>query len=291
MLLWEKVRNDNHYRLTSAGASRRLYRNGVFHSQYHMGRIANGGVWDMLWLPCLIRDPHSVQRILLLGVGLGAALLKLRCFLPDVEITAVDIDPMHLSLAKKLVRQQDVANSGQGDRAKGTVNWVRADALQWLKTQEDRFDIIIDDLFFDISTRQGIVEPARVIGFNESPPGTSGDPKKTWMQWLKQSLQKDGVLIANCESHRSVSEGFKLWVGQSCHAKGMGLRVEHYENRVGVFWDTQSSDANLRESWIENAKLTILDSRWSQSLGKPPSVLSRELSKLFESIKVRRCKG
>lgn len=245
----------------------------------------------MLWLPCLIKKPQNAHRILLLGVGLGAALLKLRCYLPGAEITAVDIDPTHLSLAKKLLDEQESTTASGRDKQKASVRWVQADALQWLKTKEGRFDIIIDDLFFDKHLGQGIVEPARIIGFDEVPPqaetGANGD--KSWMKCLKHSLDSDGMLIANCESHRSVSQGFKLWAARSNDVQGLALRVQHYENRVGVFGRGAAARTEFSQSaWIEHARSAILNSAWAKSIERSKSIQNRELDQLFESIKRRK---
>ena len=50
-VLFEKVANGRVYQVRSAGNSRRLYTDGVFHSQYNPNHIITGSVWDLLFLP------------------------------------------------------------------------------------------------------------------------------------------------------------------------------------------------------------------------------------------------
>ena len=50
-LLWERRVEGTLYQVRSAGRTRRLYTNGVFHSQYNPVRPVTGSVWDLLLLP------------------------------------------------------------------------------------------------------------------------------------------------------------------------------------------------------------------------------------------------
>ena len=103
MIIWQHRSGDNHYQVRSAGASIRLYRNEVFHSQYNGQRLLNGGVWDMLWLPLFFRPPRSIKRVLVLGVGAGAAVKKILDYGHAVDMTAIDIDAVHLRIARRFV--------------------------------------------------------------------------------------------------------------------------------------------------------------------------------------------
>ena len=101
MIVWERSHAGHHYQVRTAGSSVRLYRNQVFHSQYHGGRLLNGGVWDMLWLPLFFRQPPDVSdtsdvfkkrlkplSVLVLGVGAGAAIKKISDYVPNATIVA-----------------------------------------------------------------------------------------------------------------------------------------------------------------------------------------------------------
>ena len=139
MVVWQQYKNNNHYQLRKAGNSLRLYRNEVFHSQYNGSRFLNGGVWDMLWLPIFFRPVDRPLRILMLGLGAGAALKKIQQYACIDKMIAIDIDATHIYIAKKFMFLTDKA-----------ISLHRADAEQWLSSYHGpAFDIIIDDLFYE----------------------------------------------------------------------------------------------------------------------------------------------
>ena len=49
-VLWQQVCGGQRYEVRSAGKSRRMYVDGVLHSQHHSGRAVSGSVWDLLLL-------------------------------------------------------------------------------------------------------------------------------------------------------------------------------------------------------------------------------------------------
>lgn len=172
MVVWQKKIDGSHYEVRTAGYSIRLYRNSVFHSQYNSQRMLNGGVWDMLWIPLCFLPPQRIRRVLMLGVGAGAALKKISDFFPDAKITGVDLDSNHLRVAKRFVGLRGPS-----------IELIKADALDWVQTSEaPRYDVIIDDLFNEVDG-----EPYRVINFSNR-----------WLRLLRQRLSANGLLIANC---------------------------------------------------------------------------------------------
>ena len=52
-IVWSKVVGDSQYEVRTAGQSIRLYKDGVFHSQWNARRPLAGGVWDLLFIPAL----------------------------------------------------------------------------------------------------------------------------------------------------------------------------------------------------------------------------------------------
>ena len=234
--------NGDSYELRSAGASLRLYRNRVFHTQVNAARLANGGVWDLLWLPALLQRPEYCKNILVLGVGLGAAIIKLRQFFPAAKIIAVDIDPVHLRLAKHLHTassveelsskrfwqsldldlpvRREAKGKAQGEKTSrrnwrsNRIEWVQADALAWLSRQKNAaFDVIIDDLFIDsFDGQQG--DPGRVIGLDQRLRGSGMRRLRQappWIKVLSERLSAQGLLVANCASTRDARAGIKCW--------------------------------------------------------------------------------
>ena len=172
MIVWRKKIDGSHYEVRTAGHSIRLYRNGVFHSQYNGRRMLNGGVWDMLWIPLCFLPARQIRRVLMLGVGAGAALKKIRDFFPEAEITGVELDINHLRVAKDFVGLRGPS-----------IKLIKADALDWMQASEvPRYDVIIDDLFNEVDG-----EPHRVINFSNG-----------WLHLLRRRLAVNGLLIANC---------------------------------------------------------------------------------------------
>lgn len=194
----------------------RLYRNQVFHSQYNGGRFLNGGVWDMLWLPLYFRQPAMIKNVLVLGVGAGAAIKKMSDQLPEANIIGIDIDAIHLSIAKRYV--------GLNAKQAPNVKLVCADAVEWLKHYKGpKFDVIVDDLFYEENA-----EPLRAVSFEAN--------KQRWLGFIKRQLKSHGLLVANCVS---AAQAGSLIDGQAnslskSFPHGCLLRHRYYENVFSV---------------------------------------------------------
>ncbi len=151
-LLYSKQTADSLYEVRNAGASLRLYSNGVLHSQYNKNTPINGAIWDLLLLPGFLA-PRSPKRILVLGLGGGTIVHLLRRFFPESHITCVELDREHITIAKQffLIPTEN-------------VKVVHADAYDFLKDathkqkgEKQKFDWIIDDVFQHLTG-----EPKRV---------------------------------------------------------------------------------------------------------------------------------
>ena len=242
MIIWERSHAGNHYQVRRAGASIRLYRNKVFHSQYHGARLLNGGVWDMLWLPLFFRESIKPLRVLVLGVGAGAAIKKISDYVPQAKIIGVDIDKVHLQVARQFI--------GLDSRR---VKLVHADATAWLQNYKGAaFDLIIDDLFFE---QNG--EPFRAIAF--------GDNKATWLRCIKSCLTTKGLLVANCVSSKEARSLVSGTLGSLSKAfpYGFSLREPSYENIICI----ASRKPLVMADWRSNLTLS-LGHRGLQSLSK-----------------------
>ena len=192
MLVWQSRRRGVHYEVRRAGRSLRLYRDGVFHSQYNDARLLNGGVWDMLWLPMFFlgpRDSYSGRDVLVLGVGGGAAINKIAHQVSPKSLTGIDIDEVHLRIARRLFR------------VPGQVELYCEDASAWLRQTRRYFDVIIDDIFQDISLqgdRGGRKEAVR------QPPGSY--TVEQWLQLQLTHLATDGMLLVNTDCGATARE-------------------------------------------------------------------------------------
>lgn len=241
MLVWSGSRGGSQYELRSAGNSLRLYRNGVFHSQYNGARPLNGGVWDMLWLPLCARPRESIRSVLMLGVGCGAALKKIADYFPGVTLTGVDLDSQHLRLARRYI----------GLRGKNTRLHC-ADARKWLAaTGAGRFDVIIDDLFAD---RDGV--PERALPLDED-----------WCGLLRSRLAADGMLVANCVKAGEAKLLYRQGPLRLAHA--LQLREAGYDNRVIACSGLPLSARQIRSNYA-----VLVRAHWPGASTSLPNSLS-----------------
>ena len=120
-ILWQKTVDQNRYEIRTAGKTRRLYTNGVCHSEFNADKIFTGSVWDLLILPAWFYGDDEIRRILVLGVGGGAVLLQLDHLLETDAIIGIESDPVHLHLARKFF----------GSTVPG-ITLIEAEAGAWL---------------------------------------------------------------------------------------------------------------------------------------------------------------
>ena len=222
-ILWQKKINDTCFEVRTAGRTRRLYTNGVFHSQYHPDRTHSGGVWDLLVMPAFFRPPGRVKRVLLLGVGGGSAIHLLRQFVHPVEIIGIELSKTHLQIARQFF---------------GIKNHMatlhHADAVQWLKEYDGPpFDFIIDDLFGNTDDTERAV------------PATTA-----WCKTLLHNLKSNGTLVMNFIGVRALKKSACVAdPGIARHFKSaFQLSLPAYQNMIGVFLGAPSSAKLLREN-------------------------------------------
>jgi len=228
-ILWYKQDGETRYEVRSAGNSRRLYTNGVFHSQYNPACPVTGNVWDLLMLPAFFH-PRQVRRVLMLGVGGGAVIRQLNHFLKPELIVGVELNPVHLQVAREFFGV-DADN----------VELHEADALLWMRQYRgEKFDLIIDDLFSD---KEG--DPQRAV--------TADTP---WMRKLLKHLTSQGTLVVNFGSNTELKEC--AWFSDANVKErfpvAFGFTTPLYENAIGAFLrrptETSALRANLA-SWPE----------------------------------------
>lgn len=221
------------YEIRTAGRSVRLYTNGVLHTQYHPQRAATGGVWDLLALPALALP--QPPKVLLLGVGGGAAVHLLRRWYPGVQITGVDLSGVHLTLAKRFFHLQG-----------SDLQLIHADARQFVTEYRGTpFDLVIEDLFND-SGRQ----PVRAI-----------DADRHWCRQLDRLVGQRGALVINTLSRSQLRAS--AFVSQpALHKRWQSsffLTLPAYENVVGVFYREALTPAELRAAIRSRPQLAALE--------------------------------
>jgi len=221
-LIWEKRSAGVHYQVRSAGNSVRLYSNRVLHTQYNPKNLLTGSVWDLLLLGAFFLPRQRVRRVLVLGVGGGAVIRQLLALFPDVEITGVELNPVHLAIARRFF--------GLSNKR---VSLHCENAITWLALYDgEPFDLVIDDLFGE---RDG--EPCRAVRADAD-----------WFDLLGTHLQPDGALVMNFTGAAEVrrSDWGRGGAAAERFLSAVSLSTPSCENRVVTFLpDENAGVANL----------------------------------------------
>jgi len=229
---WYRTVDDNHYEVRSAGATRRLYTNKVFHSQYNPNRALQGGIWDLLYLPAFASEQNTLQRVLVLGVGGGTVLQQIKKYFLPEEIIGIELSPVHLVVAREHFGLTDTS-----------FKLVEDNAINWLENYSgEKFDLIIDDLY---GHHDGIAE--RAIKVN-----------KQWAGSLLKHLSVDGMLIINFGDNKEFKNNALLaykMLAKKFQSIFRLTRTE-YENAIGVFSYKKLDVKKMRERCQQQAGLS-----------------------------------
>ncbi len=235
-ILWSKQEDGSRYEVRSAGNTRRLYTNGVFHSQYNPSNPVTGSVWDLLLLPAFFR-PRELRRVLVLGVGGGAVIRQLNHFLQLEVIVGIELNPVHLEVAREFF-----------DVEAANVELHQDDALWWVKQYRgEPFDLIIDDLFND----------------NEGDPQRAVAGDLSWFRQLLKRLAPAGTLVTNFGSPEEL--GACGWFTderiRQAFPAAFKLTTALYENAIGAFLRQPAEGSELRRNLAEWPELDGTRSR------------------------------
>lgn len=222
-VIWTKSTRDACFEVRQAGSSVRLYRNGVFHSQFNARRPVSATPWSLLLLPAYFRPLGTIRRALVLGVGGGAVVRLLHHCIQPCEIVGVELNSTHVYIARRFFGV-----------TRRVADLVQADAAAWLRGYKGpKFDLIVDDLFGE-SAR----EPVRAV-----------DPNMEWLATLSKHLSKGGVLVMNFlhlqELRDSAGMLSKLKFKPLDAAFRLGL--PDYENVIGAFMSQDFVTKPLRQ--------------------------------------------
>lgn len=153
---------------------------GAIHAWWHRDRFLTGLAWDNLAAACFLRPAGPPRSVLMLGLAGGTTFRVLRHLLPEVSLTAVDIDPSIVDLARQHMRLDDTG-----------AEVHLADAYEWLKTNRRKFDVVIDDVYL-----AGKTDVFRPQAWNPEHLAT-----------LKRAVAPGGLLTANLvtgKGHRTM---------------------------------------------------------------------------------------
>ena len=223
-IIWQKHSGDNHYEVRSAGASIRLYSNGVFHSQYNPKQEISNSIWDLLILPLFFHPHGTIKRVLILGVGGGAAIKLLHQYASPELIVGVELDSIHLKVARRFFKI-----------TKKDAELVCDDAVNWVKHYTGPpFDMIIDDLF---GHKDG--ETLRAVKLDSS-----------WFTLLNRHLSKQGLLVVNTAEFSDFKTSGFITNSRIRKKFNCVFRLTHptCENRVFVFSKTRIVVKELKQN-------------------------------------------
>lgn len=221
--VWQRCIKGRTYEVRSAGKSLRLYTDGVFHTQFNSERLLSGGVWDLLALPALLHPEQSVRRVLVLGVGGGAAIHLIKALVNPEQIVGVELNPAHVQIMNRFFGFKNL-----GMKNLGGVEIVVADAIAFVRNYRgEKFDLIVDDLFFEAEG-----EPQRAIEADAS-----------WLKSLLACLQPRGLLVMNFVDKKDFKRAASL---KAPWRSVFALTLPAYENCVGVFSRRQCDGGNIR---------------------------------------------
>jgi len=230
-LIWSKQVSGVRYEVRSAGSSKRLYTDGVFHSQYNPKQMLTGHVWDLLMVPAFFYPKNTIKRVLVLGVGGGAVMHMLRHFISPEKILGIELNPIHISVARRFFNLKHQS-----------IELIEGDAITWLENYRgDKFDMIIDDLFTE---EDG--EPVAVVNANGK-----------WFSFMLKHLNKNGVIVRNFVSKEELldSAGISNQYISSKFSSVFQLSNNLNENFVGVYSRADVNSSVLRKNLIKTPKL------------------------------------
>lgn len=142
---------------------------GATMSTWHPTRLLTGYGWDALTAACFlgVRAPRS---LLLLGAGGGTMIRQILYMLPQLEVTAVDLDPRALLAVRMNL-----------ERLSDSVSLVEADAYEWVQQCSRRFDVVVDDVY--AAGAEDVFRPEPI--------------QEAMLGLLKACAEWDGLVIAN----------------------------------------------------------------------------------------------
>lgn len=109
---------------------------GAVHAWFHQRRFLTGLAWDMIAGAALLGKNDPPRSVLMLGLAGGTSFRVLRHLLPECELTAIDIDPEIVGLARE---HMDLDTLG--------IEVIIGDAYAWLAKNRRTFDVVIDDIY------------------------------------------------------------------------------------------------------------------------------------------------
>lgn len=187
------------------------------------------------------------RRVLIVGLGGGAMVRFLAHHEPNVEIDAVEIDPVVVRLAGEHF----------GVRSGGNVRIHTADAVAFIESAENQYDLILMDAFLrpsDDTDATGVPTRLKTIEF---------------LGRLKQALAPGGVVAFNVNDHERIADD--IATVEAAFGDAAVYTVPSGENKVLIAAeDALPQDDDLR------ARIEPLEARFDGALSFSDLLGSRE---------------
>jgi predicted membrane-bound spermidine synthase len=229
-IIWMFTEGSRRYEVRAAGSSRRLYTNGILHSQFNTKSNTSRSIWDLMAAP-ILGLPNSKPSALCLGVGGGAVIRTLHYLNASTDIVGIDLDPIHLHVAERFF-ELDV----QG------VRLEQAEAVAWLSETPERFSLIVDDLFSDA---EGETKRAFALSLD-------------WLQLIKSRCSPlHFVMVVNVVEAADES-CFQLFAKEQA-LSALSLMVSGYANKILVATDLGWTARSFRRLVSQHPALASLD--------------------------------
>lgn len=229
-LIWTKLINDDLYEVRNAGKSLRLYKNGVFHTQYHPKRIVTGDVWELMLVASLNISPGA--SVLVLGAGGGAIMNLLNHFLDVAHIDVVEIDAEMIGICKKFFLKKD-----------SNIQFYHSDARDWINQSKKQYDLVIDDVFGECEG-----QPQRAISYDEE-----------WSKLMNEKVKAGGRLVINFEHFQELKKSAlmtnKYFKSAAGFVSWLKVSSPRYQNCIGLFSKSTISSQVIRKRINEVALL------------------------------------
>jgi len=192
-------------------------------------------------------QPHP-RRVLIVGLGGGAMVRFLTHHEPTVQIDAVEIDPVVVRLADQFF----------GVRSGGNVRVHTADAVAFVASTADRYDLILMDAFLRPSS-------------DTDPTGVPTTLKTLeFLGRLKQALAPGGVIAFNVNEHASMADDINAVA--TAFGRVAVYRCPPADNKVVIATEggIMPTDDEMR------ARIGPLDARFAGALSFAEVVRNRE---------------
>ena len=201
---------------------------------------ARGMFASYLYLP-------NPRRVLIVGLGGGAMVRFLTHHEPQVHIDAVEIDPVVVRLADEYF----------GVRSGGNVRVHTADAVTFVESTADRYDLILMDAFLRPS----------------SDTDTTGVPTRlktlAFLGDLKRALAPGGVVAFNVNEHASMADDIAAVA--AVFGPVAVYRCPPADNKVVV-----AVEGGLATDDEVRARMSALDTRFGATLSFTDILQNRE---------------